>query len=729
MNRRGFSSRLLKLGVFSSFLSKLPRLASAIGPQISNPDAGAAAYAIAVDNLTLHLDSRGTIVAANIGPKKLARALAGETTLDGCTTDGPVTPHRLDGGGVEFSSHLLGPDKREFSIVQRFLPAQGSVRWETEITSAGDPWTVPVTTQLRWPRPEIAHFWTSWLGGDDTWMDPLQPQPMSKCSWACSWDYGPYAAVGGFCIPLASVLEKQEDIGLSLVLSPEDPIFEMSLTNDAEGEVSFRRADIRLGQGRTVKLAVDLVAHEADWRGGLRWMVRRYEPFFEPPNPKVQEMAGAGAYSGWNGSLDVDRLKQMAFSVLWEAAFDWPYMGMYFPPVDSDETWWTAGYDSGGEHIPKLVRQVSYRQLNDRARKLNSDGFYYLTYLNLAVWGWRDVFSLKVINRNLPEKYSWMDPVTYLQEKVPDGIWRDEDGRESILLEGTLVMDPDGPNYQAEILAQARRVIEKIPDSWGFAMDRTWWGIDYTTKGARTINYAADDGVGWYKGRPGRHISVSWKETLAKLGPLMHTAGKAIFYNPCMSYRLDLMRDVDGFFGEAWPTHHGYTCLNGTGFLALHKPGIVWTDSSSALNPDPDAYFQRHLHMGVYPMVPYPKNDHSITPDPETDAKYLEYGPLMTATRGKKWVLAPHCIEIEGHVAKANLFTVPGGWAAPITFGPQDGKVKVVLRNVPGLGAAMHCDALLPGVPQPQAVQSTLRDGALELQVPLKRGCAMLRIK
>jgi hypothetical protein len=53
----------------------------------------------------------------------------------------------------------------------------------------------------------------------------------------------------------------------------------------------------------------------------------------------------------------------------------------------------------------------------------------------------------------------------------------------------------------------------------------------------------------------------------------------------------------------------------------------------------------------------------------------------------------------------------------------------VVLRNVSGLGAATHCEALLPGVSQPQGVPSTFKDGALELQVPLKRGCAMLRIK
>ena len=727
MNRRGFTSRFLKLGVFSSLSSKFPVLAGATGAQDSDKTTGAE-YSVEAENLTIRLNANGDIAGASIGPQKLSRLVTGHTFLVDCVAVGPVKVHRLDGGGIEFTSSMAGPGNRSLNMTQRFVPGQGSVRWEIEITGDGDPWTTPITTRLLWPQPEVAQLWTSWMGGDDAWKDPLQPQPMSKCSWPCSWDYGPYATIGGFCIPLASVLEPKEDIGLSLVLSLEDPLFELSLTSDAEGEVSFSRADVRLGQGRTVKLAADLVAHEADWRGGLRWMVRRYEPFFEPPNPKVQEMSGTGAYSGWNGPLDVPRLKQMAYSVLWEAAFDWPYMGMYFPPVGRDQRWWTAGYDSGGEHILKLVKQVSYRELNDRAQKLDRDGFYYLNYLNLAVWGWRDVFNLKVINRNLPENCRWMDPVTYLQEKVADGIWRDDDGKESLLLEGTLVADPDGPDYQAEILAQARRVLENIPDSWGFAIDRTWWGVDYTVAGSRTVNYAADDGVGWYKGRPGRHIAVSFKETMAKLGPLMHGARKVIFYNPCISYRVDLMRDVDGFFGEGWPTHHGYTCVNGTGFLALQKPGIVWTYDGSSFGGDPDAYFQRHLHMGVYPMVPYMKNDHSITPDPETDAPYLDYGPLLAAMRGKKWVLEPHCIDVEGGKAKANLFAVPAGWAAPITFGPKHGTIQVTLRNLPGLGEGLRCEALLPGSAQPEVLRATFKNGELTVQTPLKRGCSMLRI-
>lgn len=109
------------------------------------------------------------------------------------------------------------------------------------------------------------------------------------------------------------------------------------------------------------------------------------------------------------------------------------------------------------------------------------------------------------------------------------------------------------------------------------------------------------------------------------------------------------------------------------------------------------------MHLGVFPMAPFPQNDHSINPDPWAEAQYCAYGPLMDAMRGKKWALEPHCIEVQGQQAKANLFAVPGGWVAPITFGPRDGVVKVILRNLPGLTTEWHCEALLPGEEQPHS--------------------------
>jgi len=200
-----------------------------------------------------------------------------------------------------------------------------------------------------------------------------------------------------------------------------------------------------------------------------------------------------------------------------------------------------------------------------------------------------------------------------------------------------------------------------------------------------------------------------------------------IFVNPCLGYRLEMMRDVDGFYDEVWPTPRGHSRLNGTALLALRKPAILWTGSAEWLKPDPDAFFQRHLYMGVYPTVPFPNNDHAINPDSWAEQYYLDYGPLMTAMRGRKWVLDPHCLEVQGGEAKGNLFEVPGGWIAPLMFGTVHRSVTVIIRNVPGL-SNVRCEALLPGTEQAQQVPAFVERSRLHAQVPLRRGCAMLRL-
>ena len=132
--------------------------------------------------------------------------------------------------------------------------------------------------------------------------------------------------------------------------------------------------------------------------------------------------------------------------------------------------------------------------------------------------------------------------------------------------------------------------------------------------------------------------------------------------------------------------------------------------------------------MGAYPTAPYPTNDHCIAPDPWADKYYLDYGPLLDALRGKKWVLAPHCIEVRDDAAKANLFQTPGGYVAPITFGGKADRVVVRIRNVAGLSGGAACRVLHPGDDQWQPLSATRSEGVLQVGVPLKRGCAMLKL-
>ena len=304
---------------------------------------------------------------------------------------------------------------------------------------------------------------------------------------------------------------------------------------------------------------------------------------------------------------------------------------------------------------------------------------------------------------------------------------------------GAWAVDPGDPDFMKFLLEQADRDIRWIPDLAGICIDRTDW--------LQRNNTHADDGVSWVNGRAVRSLCVSWNSLLAELGPKMHQAGKVIFASPLYA-RLDIFRQIDGIYDE-----FGYEgrCFNGSALMGLDKPVLAWTYNETLWRPDPDAFFQRHLLLGVYPTAPYPWNNHCIIPDVSwddyrvynpllerdtselwiwPDQYYLAYGPLLDAMRGKKWVLAPHCVAVAGDSAKVNLFQVPGGYAMPVCFGGKADYADVIIRNVPNLGSYQY-SAIHPGLEAatPVIILPKAGDGATTLRVALLRGCAMVVLR
>jgi hypothetical protein len=204
----------------------------------------------------------------------------------------------------------------------------------------------------------------------------------------------------------------------------------------------------------------------------------------------------------------------------------------------------------------------------------------------------------------------------------------------------------------------------------------------------------------------------------------MHQSGKVIFINN-HDKRIDLLRQTDGFFDEFT---YGGSPLNLTALMGVRRPVLGWTSEEKNLRPDPDAFFQRYLHLGVYPMAPFPGNDHSLLPGEWVDRQYLDYGPMLQWLKGKKWVLEPGCIAVLDHQAKVNLFTVPGGWVVPVTFGPREGTVTVLIGNVPGMTGKVNVEAMYPGEPVAVPLEMSHNEGQGRIIVPLRRGCAMVRI-
>jgi hypothetical protein len=682
--------------------------------------------------LKLTVFAEGTVAAAEFRRDGWRRKnLSAGTALDGFAPAGRAAVRRGAGGSVEVERVLSSPVRGlSCRVRERFSPAANGIRWDTEIESDGRFWSAGVQTRLLWPAPEKALIWTAWgdnrRARDGKWADPLVPvrffdlhlrygsatysdtDPCANCDM-------PTLFRQVFSLPLISVLDPDGGVGLTLALSPEDTLLDLTLGVDRHGGVSFSRFHHRFGGGRKVKFSADLVSHEPDWRAGLGWLVKRYPAYFRVQNPLAEELIGTAAYSAYEGPLDAARLRGMAFGFNWKASYDFPYMGMYLPPV-GDGTWvpYSPRLGLGKEGTRG---RMSVRRMAEYSARMRELGFYVLSYFNVNHFG-ADIVHPAPPRKAVREEDLWKEPNDLLYGLFPGALLLKPDGRPYWSWGNSVATDPGDPAYRDFLLEQARLNVKLIPASSGIAIDRVdWW---------RFYNRNADDGETWFNDGPARSLLISWRDLSAKLAPILHEGGQVLFINQHVK-RLETLLGVDGIFDEHFDQPES---LNGTALLGLTRPVVGWTWSAQSLKPDPDAFFQRHLHMGVFPMAPYPENDHSVQPDEWVDAQYLAYGPLLAAMRGRKWVLEADAVRVESGQAKVNLFATKQGLLVPVTFGKGAPTVSVRLRGVPGFDdlPAIRVESLLPGRAAPNLLAYRVEGGRAVAAVPLERGCAMVRI-
>jgi hypothetical protein len=707
-------------------------------------------HTVKIHNLRVHLSDGGRVVGMDVGPNLKPMKISADTQIGDCRSVGKTTCRTIAGGGVAFTRTLIRPaDGRQLTLTESFTPASDSIRWEIQITDDGKPWSEPIRTTLHYPAGDQTRLWSAWAdprngpltkapreemvkaglvprtkeSGD--WADPLTPiRPLDAVLHYGAPHYTyekpllhilPYNR-NVFCLPLVSLMEPGEDTALSLILCPEDLMLDMTLTTGKNGSVRFDRLFHRIGDGKTLRFRMDLACHAADPRAAIGWMQQHYRDFFVPPNPRAHDIAGTGSYSNAT-EFDIRKMRDMAYNVYWRASFDFPYMGMFVPPVEPGAAW------MGFRKI-----KTSAEDMGRFSKWMREQGFHVLSYFNVTEFG-TGIQYPPPKSPDLPEDKLWTDPNAFLYEKLRDAMLMVPEGQKSLLPRykpgepfwtwcRAVAMDPGEPVYRDFLLKQAKRHIDLLPADDGICIDRMDW--------LRIYNLNRDDGVSWFDDKPARSVRVSWRGLMDRLGPLMHNADKVIFVNN-HDKRIEILRHVDGIFDEF--TNSGQS-LNAIALLGVSKPVMGWTNEAANLKPDPDAFFQKYLYMGVFPMAPFPGNDHSLGPDPWVDRQYLDYGPLLKLIRHKQWVLRPHCVAAPDGDAKVNLFRVADGFVVPVVYAADAETVRVKLGRFDSLAQSrdLKIHAIQPGDKTPVDAPHRWVGDDLELTVPVKRGCAMVKI-
>jgi len=284
-------------------------------------------FKINTEKLSATITAKG-ISSIRIKSGNLNVPVASIMHLEGCETSGDVTLAKTKEGAVEIRRTILNPKTQEqCTLTERFSPEGETIRWEIEIVGAEKPWTTKICSGIKWPVNETSRFWAPWSdprmarkesspagtpvqeqvsvpASDFNWGDPLIPHAFVDDT---LWYGAPYYRYEEphdifipyqrdlVVIPLVSALQKESDTGISLVLDPDDEILDMTLATGQDGSLVFNRIYNRISADHPLKFSMNLIAHEADWRGGLRWMSRNYPEYFNPTIEKAHEMAATSS--------------------------------------------------------------------------------------------------------------------------------------------------------------------------------------------------------------------------------------------------------------------------------------------------------------------------------------------------------------------------------------------------------------------------------------------------
>ena len=674
--------------------------------------------------MTLELNSKGE-AQLKLGDRSSQFTALSE--LPGLQAAGNISADLSKAGAAKFTRTLRREsDGASCTVTDRFSIDGDAIRWDVSVEGAGSPFGADVVSGVVVPSMENPAYWTTWGGvksdaevkkllGENggMWDDPLQFDKLKTRR----FEFGglSHTERDAFSIPVFVVGDSESKSALMLAHGIEGPIVNMHVLVKRDGSFRFVRTNRRIEKNNAFTYSLFLRPQPLDWRLALGWYRARYVKYFEPGTSETWMVAGNGAYSEHEGDLDAYQLHKTGLQFNWKAGYDYLYMGMFLPYTKDPDWQWTNARFQGAEAPPY---PTSLRNLAAYSKKMRSYGFHVLNYMNPAELGLKiESFASPPKRKAARDEDLWRDANDFVFYKVRDAVLFPKDASEPYKAwEQSVLMDIGVPSFQNHLIAQNKMHLDFFPDSSGVCIDRT----DYL----RFFNWKRDDGISWVSDATCGSLALGWVDFMEKIGPMYHEQGKVIYCNP-LYRRFDLYGNIDGYYDE-----FGYAnkpSLSICSFLALDKPYVGWTwgvPDDVPLNE----YLQRYLYMGAYTTAPMPFNNHTLKPGiPAVDQTYADYGLLFESLRFRKWDLEESPVEAQG--AKANCFLIPGGLLIPVVFGEDrsSATLKIHSKN-PVMSGPQFVEVLHPGDSEWKPLQDRPVRTGDEIQVPLKNGCAMVRI-
>ena len=229
-----------------------------------------------------------------------------------------------------------------------------------------------------------------------------------------------------FSVPLATFMEPESDAGFSVVLSPRDTLLDMSMETTAAGDVTFSRLFHRLSAAKAVQFsltssptkptgAASCVGKRMDTpttsTRRLPWLTKSPARALIPFMKRIWTPTRCGAWG---------------FRTNWKASYDFPYPGMFLPPVDDTRVWNRfsddpRAADPDAEQAPN--GRTSIPQMADYSRRMRAQGFYVLNYFNVSEFGALIQFPAPA-RRYSRDEDLWRDANDFVYTRLKDAILR-----------------------------------------------------------------------------------------------------------------------------------------------------------------------------------------------------------------------------------------------------------------------------------------------------------------